>query len=73
MSSETVKVRWLGESGGPDDIVQYGVEFPRKEWVDVPADAIIPGSKGVKVIGKLRGNRFFEFEGAEPEAETPAV
>jgi len=56
----SVKVRWLGEAGGPDEIEQFGITFPRKEWVDVPAS---DSKEDQKRLAKLRGNRFFEVEG----------
>lgn len=57
------KVTWNGENGGPDQIEQYGVIFPKGVAVDVPATH--------KYLEKFRGNRFFEVaEEAEPNDET---
>lgn len=55
-----MKVKWLGEDGGPDKITQYGVEFPRGKFVDVPNDP--NNEKDAFRAKKFAGNPFFVVE-----------
>lgn len=59
------KVTWIGETGGPEQIEQYGFTFPKGEPVEVPARH--------KMMAKFKGNRFFEVDssGDDDDGDLP--
>lgn len=74
--AKSFSVKWNGAKSDPDSVTQYGVEFPKGEFVSVPADH--------PRIDKIKNNPQFETKGYDqpddsqddpfkPARSTPAI